>query len=391
MFSTRLQQLHGSQIREILALTRRPEVISFAGGLPAPEMLAALPVVAWPGELGQYGCTEGEPELRERVAAYVSGLGRECHADQVLITSGSQQGLDLAAKLFIDPGTPVAVEAPSYLAALQVFRLFGAHFLSLPVGAEGLDPARLERLLVRERPALVYLNPTFQNPAGMCYSRATREAVAEVLARHRAVLLEDDPYRELRYDPVDTTPICAGLEDSPWLYAGSFSKIGLPGLRVGYLVASKDLFGHLVRLKQCTDLHSNRPGQWWCSEFLASPQRSAHLETLRATYRAKRDAMAASLERHCTDLAEWRVPAGGLFFWVRMRHACDTQQLLREALARNVAFMPGEPFFAEAPVGESWLRLNFSHSDGARIETGVAALARAMESVSGHVSMEVPE
>ncbi|HXH02702.1 MAG TPA: PLP-dependent aminotransferase family protein [Candidatus Competibacteraceae bacterium] len=378
MFSERVERLTSSLIRELLALTQQPEVISFAGGLPAAEAMPALNLAELPAAMRQYGPTEGEPELRERIAEHVSGLGVRCQPEQVLITSGSQQGLDLAAKLFIDKGTPVALEAPSYLAAIQGFRLFGARFLELPLTAQGIDPEELRRLIARDRPALLYLIPTFQNPSGVCYSEAVRAEVAQIVEESEVPLLEDDPYRELVYQPADRVPLCARLEHGHWMMMGTFSKTGIPGLRIGYVVASESLFPYLVRLKQCTDLHSNRIGQWWNARFLGSPEYPAHLERLRAFYRERRDAMAEGLERHFRDLAEWNVPGGGLFFWVRLKHNCDAHALLAKALERKVAFMPGEAFYANPTPWSGCMRLNFSHAGAERIERGLAILAEVI-------------
>lgn len=378
MFSERIDRLTSSLIREILALTQKPEVISFAGGLPAREAMPVLDLSALPAELGQYGTTEGEPELRAAVADYLAGLGVRCRAEQVLITTGSQQGIDLVSKLFIDQGTPVAVEAPSYLAALQAFRLFGARFEELPLSPQGIDPAQLRHLIEQRRPALVYLIPCFQNPSGVCYSQRVREEVARVLAETGVPLLEDEPYRELVFEAVDRTPICARLGEGTWMLTGTFSKTGLPGLRVGYIAASENIHPYLVRLKQCTDLHTARHGQWWNARFLGSEAFPRHLERLREFYRLRRDAMQAGLERHLGGLAHWEMPHGGLFFWVKLDRELDTRALLVKALERNVAFMPGEPFFANPGHPVSYMRLNFSHAAPERMDQGLQILGEAI-------------
>ncbi|HAO32655.1 MAG TPA: PLP-dependent aminotransferase family protein [Candidatus Competibacter sp.] len=380
MFSERIDRLTSSLIRELLALTQKPDIISFAGGLPARDAMPLLNLGDLPPELSQYGTTDGEPELRAAIAGQLAGLGLRCRPEQVLITTGSQQGIDLVSKLYIDPGTPVAVEAPSYLAALQSFRLFGARFEELPLSADGIDPQQLRQILLRHRPALLYLIPTFQNPAGVCYNEATRAAVAEILRETGTPLLEDEPYRELVYEPVDRTPLCARLRESDsWMYMGTFSKTGIPGLRVGYIVASADVHPYLVRLKQSTDLHTNRIGQWWCARFINARDYPAHLERLRAFYRERRDAMQAALGRHLGDLAEWTPPNGGLFFWVRLKGGGDTRALLVKALERKVAFMPGEAFFANPdPRHGAYMRLNFSHATPEQLERGMQVLAEVI-------------
>ncbi len=390
MFSERIDRLTSSLIRELLALTQKPDIISFAGGLPAREAMPPLDQVDLPPELSQYGTTDGEPELRAAIAAQLTKLGLRCRPEQVLVTTGSQQGIDLASKLYIDPGTPVAVEAPSYLAARQSCRRFGARFEGLPWGVRGIDPEQLQQVIHRHRPAFVYLIPTFQNPAGVCYDEATRAAVAAVLRETGTPLLEDEPYRELVYEPVDRTPLCARLgEQDTWMYMGTFSKTGIPGLRVGYIAASENVHPYLVRLKQSTDLHTNRIGQWWCARFVNSPGYPAHLERLRAFYRERRDAMQAALTGHLGDLADWTPPSGGLFFWVRLKSGGDTRTLLVRALERKVAFMPGEAFFANPDARQgAFMRLNFSHATPEQLERGMAVLAEAIREQRGVAQAE---
>lgn len=375
MYSKRIDRLTGSLIREILALTQQPGVISFAAGLPAAAAMPPLDLSGVPDSMRQYGTTEGEPELRALIAGDLQARGRGCAPNQVLITAGSQQGIDLVSKLFIDPGTPVILEAPSYLAALQSFRLFGAHFNALPLTPQGMDPQRLRERIAQQRPAFVYLIPTFQNPSGYCYSETVRQEIAQVLDATGVPLVEDEPYRELMYEGVARTPIASYLQRAPWISLGSFSKTGMPGLRLGYVASSAEVYPLLVRLKQSTDLHTNRISQWWAIRFLSDPDYPAHVERLRARYRVQRDAMAAALDRHMRGIATWQTPAGGLFFWVRLHEPLDTRLLLKQALAQQVAFMPGEPFFADDAVEQGWMRLNFSHASPEAVETGIARLA----------------
>ncbi len=390
MFSERIDRLTSSLIRELLALTQKPDIISFAGGLPAREAMPPLNLADASPDLSQYGTTDGEPELRAAIAAHLCELGLRCRSEQVLVTTGSQQGIDLVSKLYIDPGTPVAVEAPSYLAALQSFRLFGARFEDLPLTVNGIDPEQLRLIIHRHRPAFVYLIPTFQNPAGVCYDEATRAAVAAVLHETGTPLLEDEPYRELVYEPVDRGPLCARLGDGDtWMYMGTFSKTGIPGLRIGYIAASENVHSYLVRLKQSTDLHTNRIGQWWCARFLNSPDYATHLERLRAFYRERRDAMQAALIRHLDDLAEWTPPNGGLFFWVRLKGGGDTRALLVRALERKVAFMPGEAFFTNPDAQHgAFMRLNFSHATPEQLDRGLAVLAGVIREQCGVTKTE---
>jgi len=374
-FSERVTRLKSSLIREILAAAQRPEVMSFAGGLPAEAM---LPTLAWeqmPRAMGQYGMSEGEPALREALAAEARALGVDCQASQVLVVSGSQQVLDLAAKLYIDQGTEILLEGPTYLAALQIFQLFGANCLTIAQEQDGPDLQQLRTRLEQHRPAFVYLIPTFQNPSGVCYSEAKRAAVAALLDEFGVTLIEDEPYRELSYDGVDAVPIVARLKRASWIYTGTVSKTLAPGLRVGYLIASPDLFPHLLKLKQSADLHTNRVGQWQALQWIGTEKYRQHLLELRDFYRVRRDAFAEALDRHFCDLADWQVPQGGLFFWLTLKQPLDTRTLLDAALARDVAFMPGEPFFAEPERNPGNLRLNFSHIAPQRLDEGLERLA----------------
>jgi 2-aminoadipate transaminase len=242
------------------------------------------------------------------------------------------------------------------------------------------------RAIVRHRPAFVYLIPTFQNPFGCCYPDEVRRAVAEILDETGVPLIEDDPYRDLAYQPAERTPICAYLQRAPWVYLGSFSKITAPGLRVGYLAASPSLFPGLVRLKQSSDLHTNRLGQVWLTRFLNSEGFDAHKARMIGVYRERRDAMQTALLRHFAGLAQWQAPAGGLFFWLRLRTDCDTLAALQAALARNLAFMPGEPFFPAGGPRHPAVRLNFSHEAPDKIEQGIAVLGELLGEFAAGVS-----
>ncbi|WP_416772393.1 PLP-dependent aminotransferase family protein [Pseudomonas sp. RHF3.3-3] len=374
-FSERVTRLKSSLIREILAAAQRPEVMSFAGGLPAEAMLPTLEWEGMPRAMGQYGMSEGELALREVLAAQARALRVDCQASQVLVLGGSQQALDLAAKLHIDKGTEILLEGPTYLAALQIFQLFGADCLSIPQESDGPDLQQLRARLERHRPAFVYLIPTFQNPSGVCYSEAKRAGVAALLDEFGVTLIEDEPYRELSYDGVDAVPIVARLKKASWIYTGTVSKTLAPGLRVGYLIASPDLFPHLLKLKQSADLHTNRVGQWQALQWIGTEKYRQHLQALRSFYRTRRDAFAEALQRHFADLADWQVPQGGLFFWLTLKQPLDTRTLLDAALARDVAFMPGEPFFAEPERNPGNLRLNFSHIAPERLDEGLGRLA----------------
>ncbi len=368
-FSARIHDLHVSPIREILSVVDRPGMISFAGGLPASDSFPQFSLDAMPQHILQYGPSEGEWELRRLVAEELSDRGLRCAAEQVLILSGSQQGIDLVAKLFIDSGSVVAVESPTYLAALQVFRFFGARFatydLSLP-DIEAFLPGKA---------AFAYAIPTFQNPTGRCLDADQRRRLASACDAALCPLFEDDPYRDLVYDLCERAPVCAQLRRAPWIYQGSFSKSLAPGLRLGYLAASPELLQFLTRLKQAADLHSNRVSQWLVLQQLKDPAHGGRLKDLADRYRQRRDDFEAALRRHFGDLATWQTPPGGLFFWLTLNRPIDTRLLLPKAIEAGVAFMPGEPFMPAKVVDCGQLRLNFSHANEAQADTGLGKLA----------------
>ena len=368
--SIRTSDLHASPVREMLSISQRPGVISFAGGLPAPETFAGLDMPPPPRDLLQYGPTEGEPLLRARIAEDLSELGVDAAAERVLVLSGSQQGIDLAAKLVVDAGAVVAVEEPAYLAALQVFRFFGARF-------EGLDRAAPDAGWAQAPPRLAYVTPTFQNPSGICWSADERRALAQACDRHDVILFEDDPYRDLAYEPCERRPAVAGLERASWIYQGSFSKTVSPGLRLGFLAASEDLFPYLVHLKQAADLHTNRLSQWMVLQYLEAPDRAQRMGRVIAFYRARRDAFDAAMQRHLGGLADWSAPPGGLFFWVTLRGGIDAQALLQRALERNVLFTPGGHFLAQGGASSA-MRLNFSLAAPEDAERGLRILGELL-------------
>lgn len=375
--SSRTAGLHVSPIREILSVIDQPGMISFAGGLPAPESFPRFSLARVPRSSLQYGPSEGEPGLRALISRELGRSGLHCPPERILVLSGSQQGIDLVAKLFVDAGAPVALESPTYLAALQVFRFFGARFQAFEAG-------EAERLLrARRRPVLAYAIPTFQNPSGRCCSLEVRKGLAHTCAEGGIVLFEDDPYRDLAYDACDRTPVCSLMEGGEWVYQGSFSKTLAPGLRLGFLACSPALFPLLLRLKQAADLHSSRLGQHLVVQALSAPGRERELADLVQTYRARRDSFAALLAEHFGALADWEVPRGGLFFWLRLRQRRDTAALLARAISEGVAFMPGEPFFPKPEVGGSYLRLNFSHASAEQAARGLVVLARLLREDAG--------
>ena len=285
MYASRIHRLTGSVAREILSHANNRDILSFAGGLPGPEAFEGLTFSMKGIDSFQYGPSEGGRKLRECFARRFQEKGIACDYTQVLITSGAQQGIDLVSKLFIEPGVRVALECPTYLAALQSFGLFGASFEPVPLEPDGLDVAKLDALLGSKEIRFVYLGPSFQNPSGICYSLEKRKAIAEVLDRHDAVLVEDDPYSELNYSGVATDPICSFLKKAKWIHLSTVSKILAPGLRLGCLVCSEVFFPYLLKLKQAAD---------WCwNEFISKRGTMPHIDKMIDIYTAARKMYAA--------------------------------------------------------------------------------------------------
>lgn len=378
-FARRIARLHASPVREILKAAAGSQVVSLAGGLPSEETFPVFP--GMPGGWSQYGLSEGDAALREAISVHLRGRGLECPPERILVTSGSQQGIDLAAKLFVESGTPVLCESPTYVAALQVFRLFGAELHDLPTGPGGPDPEDLARRIGEARPNLAYIIPTYQNPTGAVWSEAARDRLAAMADHHGIAVLEDDPYGELGYGTQPPAPVCARIRRAPWMFLGSFSKSFVPGLRLGFLACSPELAVPLERLKQAADLHTCRLSQSLVLADLQDADRPARMADLRSHYRQRRDAFATSLRRHFPD-ALFEDPQGGLFFWARLSRTLDLREVAGEALRRGVAFLPGEPCFPGG--GEpGWARLNFSHPDPEAADRALGILADLLASRPG--------
>ena len=381
--SQRVRGVASSPVRELLALIARPGVISFAGGLPAPELfdldgMRAAFATALGDDVGrrslQYAPTEGNVQLRSLVAARMTSRGLATTADQLLVTTGSQQALSLVATALLDPGAVVAVEEPTYLAALQCFGLAGARVVPVASDEHGIDPDSLAEVIARERPTLVYLVPNFANPSGRTLSADRRLAVAALAARHGVWLVEDDPYGELRYRGEPLLPI-ACLDDAAdhVIHLGSFSKIGAPGLRLGWLRAPASVMPALVVAKQVADLHTSTVDQAAAAAYLAANTLDAHIAMLCAVYAARRDAMISALAEALPEGSQWSDPDGGMFVWARLPGGVDTGPLLPVALERGVAFVPGAPFFAAEP-DRSTVRLSFTTHSPDEIAQGMQRL-----------------
>ncbi|MFI7118705.1 PLP-dependent aminotransferase family protein [Amycolatopsis sp. NPDC049868] len=376
-----------SPVRDLLALTARPGVISFAGGVPAPELFdvdglrAAFgrALADGPAQRAlQYSPTEGNPRLRELLAERLSGRGLPTTVDDLLITTGSQQGLQLLSTALLDPGATVLVEEPVYLSALQCFQLAEARIVPVPGDEEGIDPVALDEIAATERPSLLYLVPTFSNPSGRTVGPERRRALAEVIARHGFWLVEDDPYHELRYrgereEPLSARPELAGRT----IYLGTFSKVISPGMRLGWFRAPSELLRRVAILKQATDLHTSTVDQAAAAEYLAAADLDAHVRRLCATYRVRRDAMMAELPAITPPGTTWTDPDGGMFVWVTLPGGADTDRLLPEALRHDVAFVPGSAFQVGEP-DRAALRLSFAAHGPETIAEGLRRLGKVL-------------
>ena len=379
LFSERARAIQSSAIREILKVTERPEVISFAGGLPSAatfpvdRMRAAFErVLSVNGrEALQYSTTEGYAPLREWVAAHVGTPQAPVSPDEVLMVSGSQQGLDLLAKVLVDPGDMVLVETPTYLGALQAFSLFAPQYVPIASDADGLLPEALGDALRGAK--FLYCLPNFQNPTGRLMSEERRHRLAERARELDLLILEDDPYGALSYDG-ETPPSIRSLAPERTVYMGSFSKVLSPGLRLGYVIAPPALRAKLVQAKQATDLHTATLSQMAVYDVIKDGFLVTHIPTIRRLYREQCAAMLSALAHYMPEGVRWNAPRGGMFLWAELPGGMDASAVLEKAIEKNVAFVPGAPFYAANPVIES-LRLAFVTVPPPRIEEGVECLA----------------
>ena len=387
--AARAESMNPSAIREILKVTERPGILNFAGGLPSPEtfpvaamraacaqVLAEGSAVARPSL--QYAASEGLPELRQWVAAELGKQGVRVVPEQVLITTGSQQGLDLVAKVLLDAGSRVLVETPTYLGALQAFTPMQPRFDSVASDEGGVTAQGLrEQLQKGERPRFIYLLPNFQNPTGRTQDEARRREIVALCREHALPIVEDNPYGELWYDAPPPAPLLARWPEGV-VYLGSFSKILAPGLRLGYVVAPPALYPKLLQAKQAADLHTPGFNQRVVAEVIRDGFLDRHVPTIRARYKVQRDAMLAALAREFGPLqargATWTRPVGGMFVWVRLPEGLNAQALLPAAVDAGMAFVPGAPFFAGQPDPRT-LRLSFVTSTPEQIDRGMAMLS----------------
>lgn len=382
-WAKRVEKMEDPAVKAILSITQRTDVISFAGGLPSAKSFpvnelaeAFSSVLMEQGSASlQYGITEGYEPFRAWVAQRLQAQGiKNCTAANVLITNGSQQILDLAARVLINPGDYVAVENPTYLAAVQVFKGAEANFLPVPIDEQGMRVDVLEALIKEHKPKLIYTIPTFHNPTGITMTVERRRKLGELAAKHGIPLIEDNPYGELRYSgkPV---PAINGLVDSEYLmYAGTVSKIIAPGLRLGWLVAHEDIIEKMAAAKQAADVLTNSLAQRAVHRYVTTNDLDGHIADIANQYREQRDTMLEAMQEHFPAGVTWTQPDGGMFIWVTLPENIDTSNLLELAIEQEkVAYVPGMPFYADGS-GRNSMRINFSNSTPDVIKEGIVRL-----------------
>lgn len=390
-FAQRTQRMSGSAIRELLKLTENPDVISFGGGMPAPDV---FPVHEFAeacervlrdhsAKALQYGATEGYMPLREMIARHSTRYGIGATPENILITSGSQQALDLLGKVFINRGDHILVEDPTYLGALQAWRAYGAEFVTVPMDEHGMMTDGLEAAL-RTGPKFIYVLPNFQNPTGVTLSLERRRAVIELADRYGIPIVEDDPYGQLRYEGEHLPPVaaldsqyhdCGDTYTGNVIYLSTFSKTLAPGLRLAWVVAPAEVITKLAQAKQGADLNTSTFNQIVAYEVARGGFLDQHIKLIRKVYSERRDVMLGALDSYFPPGVDWTKPEGGLFLWLILPEEVDTTALLRPALAENVAYVPGESFFARGG-GKNTIRMNFSNANPEKINLGVSRLGR---------------
>ena len=394
-FADRLNNVETSAIRELFKLLGKPGIISFAGGFPDAAMfdvdgirqasLAALEQE--PGAALQYGATEGYQPLREQLAEFMGSKGAQVLPEQIVVTTGSQQALDLLGKTLISPGDKVIVEGPTFLATIQCFRLYGAQLITAPIDGHGVDVQRLEQLIVEHRPKFVYLIPTFGNPSGAMLSLERRRQVLELAVRHDTLIVEDDPYGDLYFGEAPPPSLLALSAQVPGsrqrlVHCGSLSKVLSPGLRVGWMIAPPELLAKAVMCKQFSDAHTSTFAQATAAQYLKAGRMPGTLQRVRQVYAQRAQAMVEALRSELGEAVSFVAPQGGLFVWARLTGAggrlADGNELARRAIEHGVAFVPGAPFFARDP-DVSTFRLSFATVGEDRIREGVGRLAKALQ------------
>ncbi|MEJ2598725.1 MAG: PLP-dependent aminotransferase family protein [Anaerolineales bacterium] len=399
-YAQRTQRMTSSIIRELLKYTEKPEIISFAGGLPAPDVFpveafeaaAARVLRDFGAQALQYGTTEGYQPLREMLARFSSRSGVEVTPENILVTTGSQQALDLLGKVFINPGDRVLVESPTYLGALQAWNAYGAEYVPVPMDDDGMVTDALEEAL-RTGPKFMYVLPNFQNPSGVTLSLERRHQLVQLADRYGVPIIEDDPYGQLRYEG-ESLPSIVAL-DSQYrnqdqscyqgnvIYLSTFSKTLAPGLRLAWVVAPPQVIGKLVQAKQGADLHTSTLNQMLAFEVAHGGFIDRHVQLIRKVYGERRQVMLDAMQSEFPPQVKWTRPKGGLFLWGIMPEGMDAKEVLKVAVSRNVAFVPGEAFFP-CGGGQNTMRLNFSNASEENIRIGIARLGKVLyEQIEG--------
>ena len=381
----RCSLMSSSAIREILKFTQQPDVISFAGGLPAPEIFpvkeieeATVHVLRTRGrEALQYGVTEGIPELRQALAEKMHRYGIAAEPENIFPTNGSQQALDLLARIFIGKDDVVITGSPTYLGALQAFRTYEPRIIGIPIDDDGMQVDILEDVLKKEKVKFIYILPNFHNPMGVTLTLERRVKLVKIAAKYGVPLFEDDPYRELRFEGKDL-PGISELHKENVIYMSTFSKTLAPGFRLGWVVAPQIIISKLVQAKQATDLHTSTFVQYVVAEVMKRGLLEGHSEVIRKVYGERRHIMTDAMEEHFPEGVKWTKPEGGLFLWVTAPEGIDTTKLLKEAIKKKVAFVPGTPFFP-AGGGANTMRINFSNATPERIREGIKRLGATLK------------
>ena len=393
-FADRLNNVETSAIRELFKLLGKPGIISFAGGFPDPAMFdiegikdaSSKALNEEPGAALQYGATEGYGPLRQQLSAFMASKGVTVAPEGLIVTTGSQQALDLLGKTLINPGDKVIVEGPTFLATIQCFRLYGAEVISAPIDAHGVRTDELERLIAEHKPKFVYLIPTFGNPSGALLGLERRRQVLDMAVKYQTLVVEDDPYGDLYFGeapPPSLLSLSDGVPGSRELlaYCGSLSKVLSPGLRIGWMIAPPALLANAVMCKQFSDAHTSTFAQATAAQYLKAGRMPATLANVRKVYGERAAAMGAALERELGDAVAFEQPQGGLFFWARLTgeggKLKDAGEFARKAIEQGVAFVPGAPFYASNP-DKAAFRLSFATADVSKIEEGMKRLGRAI-------------
>ncbi len=393
-YAQRTQRMGSSAIRELLKLTEKPDIISFGGGLPAPDVFPVAQfqeacqkvLTDFGAQALQYSTTEGYTPLREQIARHTTRYGIEINPDNILITSGSQQALDLLGKVFINPGDHILVESPTYLGALQAWNAYGAEYVTVPMDKSGMNTEALEEAL-RAGPKFIYVLPNFQNPTGVTLSLKRRQRLIELADQYGVPIIEDDPYGQLRFEGEHLPPVvvlddrfrgnCSECYHGNVIYLSTFSKTLAPGIRLAWIIAPPEVIVKLVQAKQGADLHTASFNQMVAHEVSRGGFLDEHIKLIRKVYRERRDIMLGAMDRFFPPEVDWTHPEGGLFLWGTLPKYLNSADVLKLSLEKKVAFVPGEPFYANGG-GHNTMRLNFSNATPEKIQEGIRRLGEAI-------------